>query len=187
MATGQQAYVPTMSDAVVAGRTGKDWAHWFAALDRAGARRREHRANAQWLKQRHGLSGWWSQMVTVQYERARGLRVTHQTERGFAVAVSTTVATSVSKLYAETVSAARRKRWFPTGSFAPSSKKRNKYFRGSWKKTARLAIGFAAKDAKGGKAQIALQVSKLASKAEVERERAAWKSALRKLKRGLEG
>jgi hypothetical protein len=173
-----------MSDAIVAGRTGKDWAHWFAALDRAGARRREHRANAQWLKQRHGLSGWWSQMVTVQYERARGLRVAHQSARGFSVAVSTTVATSVSKLYAETVSAASRKRWFPRGSFAASSKKRNKYFRGSWKKTARLAIGFVAK---GGKAQIALQVSKLGSRAEVQREREIWKSALQKLKRGLEG
>ena len=30
-------YVPDMSDTAVKAKTGKDWAAWFGALDRAGA------------------------------------------------------------------------------------------------------------------------------------------------------
>jgi hypothetical protein len=52
-------------------------------------------------------------------------------------------------------------------------------FRGSWTKNARIEIGFYAKGT--GKAQIAVQVSKLANKADVETERAVWKKALAKL------
>jgi hypothetical protein len=26
------------------------------------------------LKDEHGVDGWWAEMVTLQYERARGLR-----------------------------------------------------------------------------------------------------------------
>jgi hypothetical protein len=50
---------------------------------------------------------------------------------------------------------------------------------------ARLEIGFYAKE--GGKAQIAIQVNKLAKRADVDRERAAWKAALGQLQKQLEG
>ena len=48
-----------------------------------------------------------------------------------------------------------------------------------WNGDARLEINFYAKP--GGKAQIAVQVGKLAKKSDVDRERAAWKKALAKL------
>jgi hypothetical protein len=95
-----QAYVPSMSDAAVKTKTGKDWAGWFGALDKAGAAKLEHKAIANVLSDKHGLPGWWCQMVTVEYERARGLRVRHETAKGFAVAISKTVATSLSDLAA---------------------------------------------------------------------------------------
>jgi hypothetical protein len=47
-----------------------------------------------------------------------------------------------------------------------------------------LEIGFYAKE--GGKAQIAIQVNKLARRTDVDRERAAWKAALLKLQKLLE-
>ena len=81
--------------------------------------------------------------------------------------------------YAGSIHLARRS----TGhlSTPPDSigKRKNKYFRGSWNKNARLQIGFYAKGT--GRAQIALQENKLANKADVELERAAWKKALGKL------
>ena len=132
------------------------------------------------MSKKYRVSGWWCQMVTVEYERARGLRVRHQTAGGFSVAISKTVVTSLSKLFEATASGVTRKKWFPKGAFEPSSQTKNKYFRGSWKKSSRVEIGFYAKGA--GKAQIAMQVSKLANQAEVERERAAWKNALGKLR-----
>ncbi len=60
-----------------------------------------------------------------------------------------------------------------------SSQTKDKYFRGAWKKTARLEVGFYAKGP--GKAQIALQVNKLENKSDVETARDTWKKALTKL------
>ena len=180
-----QAYVPNMSDTAVKAKTGKDWAAWFGALDRAGAAKLKHPQIAQLLHEKHGVPGWWCQMVTVEYELARGLRVRHQTATGFSVSASKTIATSLSALYAATANAAKRKQWFPKGELEPSSQTQDKYFRGSWNGTARLEIGFYAKE--GGKAQIAVQVKKLAKRADVDRERAAWKAALVKLEKLLSG
>jgi len=184
MAKMGQAYFPSMSDAAVKAKTGKDWAGWFGALDKAGAAKLDHRAITDILSEKHGIPGWWCQMVTVEYERARGLRVRHQTTSGFSVAISKTIATSLADLYEATANAAKRKQWFPMGAFELSRQTKDKYFRGSWNKNARLEIGFYAKGA--GKAQIAVQVNKLAKKADVELERAAWKKALGKLQELVE-
>ena len=179
MAKKEQAYVPTMTDASVKAKTGKNWEAWFDALDKAGAAKQGHGSIAKWLSEKHGIPGWWCQMVTVEYERARGFRARHETTSGFSVGISKTVATSLRDLYEATADAATRKKWFPKGAFEPSSRTKDKYFRGAWKKDARIEIGFYAKGAK--KAQIALAVNKLAKKADVELERAAWKKALDKL------
>lgn len=184
MPTQMQDHVPNMSDAAVKAKTGKDWAGWFGALDKAGAAKLKHPQIAQLLHEKHGVAGWWSQMVTVEYELARGLRVRHQTATGFSISASKTLATSLAALYAATSNAAKRKQWFPKGELKVSSQTRNKYFRGTWNGDARLEIGFYATE--GGKAQIAIQVNKLASRADVDRERAAWKAALAKLQKLLE-
>jgi hypothetical protein len=183
MPTAAQQHVPNMSDAAVKARTGKDWAGWFGTLDKAGAAKLKHPQIAQLLHEKHGVPGWWSQMVTVEYERARGLRVRHQTATGFSVSVSKTIATTLSALYNATSNPAKRKQWFPKGEFELSSQTKDKYFRGSWN-GARLEIGFFAKE--GGKAQIAIGVTRLAQRADVERERAVWKAALMKLQKLLE-
>jgi hypothetical protein len=180
-----QEYIPGMTDAAVKAKTGKDWAGWFGALDKAGAAKLKHPQIARLLHERHGVPGWWSQMVTVEYELARGMRVRHQTATGFSVSASKTLTTTLSALYTATASAAKRKQWFPAGELDVSSQTRNKYFRGAWNGSARLEIGFYAKE--GGKAQIAVQVNKLARRSDVDRERAAWKAALQKLQKLLEG
>jgi outer membrane protein TolC len=100
------------------------------------------------------------------------------------VAVSRTLATSLPKLYAAAVTEATRAKWFPKGKFEGSSQTRDKYFRGAWGKGARLEINFYSKGA--DKAQLAVQISKLAGTADVEAQREIWKSALGKLQDLLE-
>ena len=178
-------YLPSMSNSVVKARTGRDWVGWFGALDKAGAARLEHKAIVGILSREYGLPGWWRQMVTVEYERTRGLRVRHETASGFSVAVSKTLATPLPVLYAATANATQRKKWFPKGAFEPSSQTKHKYMRGAWNQDARLEIGFYAKGEQ--KAQIALQVRKLGQKSDVERERKAWKAAVSRLQALLEG
>jgi hypothetical protein len=179
MASKRENFVPSMSDAAVKAKTGKEWASWFAVLDDAGAAALDHPAIATFLSQQHELPGWWCQCITVNYEQARGRRVRHQTASGFSASVSKTFEASLSDLYAATADPARRKKWFPKGAFEPSSQTKNKYFRGAWKKGARLEIGFYTKGQ--GKAQIALALNKLANKADVEREQKLWKAGLAKL------
>src|SRR5690242_4989815 len=145
MAGKGQAYAPSMSDAAVRARTGKDWKGWFGTLDRAGAARLDHKAIARLLSGEHRLSGWWCQMVAVEYERARGLRRVHEKDGGFSVSVSKTVPVALGRLFEATTDEAIRRRWFPKGRFALSSMTKGKYLRGSWNGSARLAIGFASK------------------------------------------
>jgi hypothetical protein len=184
MAPKKQTYVPSMADAAVKAKTGKDWAGWFAALDKAGAAQLSHPEIVNLLSSQYEVPGWWCQMVTVEYERARGLREPHEKTNGFSVSVSKTVATQLPHLYAATADASLRRKWFPKGAFAPSSQTKDKYLRGAWNKDARLEIGFYAKGE--GKAQIALQINKLENKKDVEAERKAWKAAVVKLQELLE-
>lgn len=175
-------YKPKMSDEAVKAKTGKDWNAWFRTLDKAGAKKLPHSRIAQCLAKEHGVRSWWSQMVTVEYERARGLRETHQTASGYSVSASKTIGVPIAKLYTATTNAVVRKKWFPKGRFVASSATKNKYVNGAWN-GARLSVGFYAKG--DDKAQIAIQVNKLVSKALVDDERAAWKAALAKLVRVL--
>jgi hypothetical protein len=180
----QPVMKPSMSDAAVKAKTGKDWAGWFAVLDHAGAASLDHKAIVALLSNTHGVPAWWRQMVAVEYERARGLRALHQTASGYSVAVSRTLAISLPKLYAAAASDASRAKWFPKGKFEGSSRTRDKYFRGAWGKGARLEINFNSKGP--DKAQLAVQISKLAGKADVETQREIWKTALGKLQELLE-
>lgn len=53
-------------------RTGKDWGEWFGILDQLGAKEKGHKATAKHLSEKYHLSGWWSQVVTIRYEKEKG-------------------------------------------------------------------------------------------------------------------
>lgn len=69
-----------ISDAAVQAATGRKPDHWFRLLDAADLP--DHRARARWLQDEQGLGGWCAQTVTVEYERARGLRDAGQQSTG---------------------------------------------------------------------------------------------------------
>ena len=169
-----------MSDAGIVAKTGKDWEHWFAALDKAGAAKLDHKGIVATLHDKMKVGPWWGQMIAVSYERARGFRAVNQKCDGeFSVSVTKVMPVGLGTLFDAATDAKTRKHWFPAGAFLETSKTKNKYWRGKWKSSGRLEVGFYAKGA--GKAQIALQSNKLPGSAAVEAERAAWKKALNKL------
>ena len=92
-------YTPSMSDAAVKAKTGKDWNAWFALMDKAGANKLTHKDIAALLHETYKVPGWWSQMVTVEYERARGLRVKFQTDRRFLPECLEDAGVDLAKLY----------------------------------------------------------------------------------------
>jgi len=175
----QRVYEPAMSDLAVIAKTGKSWSQWFRLMDRAGAARMEHKAIVKLLAARHDIGPWWRQMVTVEYERSRGLRVRNQTALGWSVSISRTMDAPLAVLYEATSELGQRRKWFPKGTLKISSRTENRYFRGAWKDEARLEINFYARA--DGKVQIVVQVNRLSRHEEVRRERSAWRKALARL------
>jgi hypothetical protein len=170
---------PAYSDEKVKAATGKGWMGWFIILNRAEASTKPHKEIAQILSDK-GCPGWWSQMIAVEYERARGGRKKNEREGGtFAVNVTKVVPVSLTKLFAAATTEKTRKDWFPPRAFEETSKTKDKYWRGKWKTDRKLEFGFYAKG--DGKSQIALEIGKLPTEADVEKERAAWKKAIEKL------
>lgn len=82
-----------ISDDAVRSATGKGWDAWFALLDSEGAEALPHKQIARMLHVKGYIaSGWWCQMVTVEYERARGKRVLGGTEKAeFQIGVQKTL------------------------------------------------------------------------------------------------
>jgi hypothetical protein len=182
---GQAGAKPTMTDAGITAKTGHDWSYWFAALDKAGAEKLDHKGIAALLNGKMKVGPWWGQMIAVSYERARGLRAMNQKCDGeFSVSVTKVMPVGLSELFAAATDLKTRTKWFPKGAFEETSKTKNKYWRGKWGKDGRLEVGFYAKGP--GKAQIALQSNKLPGSGAVEKERAAWKKAMDKLASMLE-
>ena len=174
MAKNRQA-AATMSDATIKAKTGKDWAGWFAALDKAGAAKLDHAAIAKLAAGKLGAGDWYGQMVAVSYERVRGIRAVNQKCDGeFSVSVSKVVPVPLGKLF----KAATAGGWIPKGAFEETSRTADKYWRGKWK-GGQISFYFYAKGP--DKAQITVDSGKLSGPDTVEKERAAWKKALAKL------
>ncbi len=177
---------PIMTDKGIVAKTGHDWDWWYAALDKAGAARLDHKGIVALLDGKMGVGRWWGQMIAVSYERARGIRAMNQKCDGeFSVGVTKVFPVPLAKLYAVATDANAWPEWLPAGAFEETSRTEHKYLRAKWKKDARLAVYFYAKGT--DKAQITFDVGKLSSSAAVEKERAAWKKALDRLSPFLEG
>jgi hypothetical protein len=177
---------PIMTDAGIKAKSGHGWDYWFAALDKAGATKLDHKGIVALLKAKFGIGAWWGQMIAVSYERARGIRAMNQKCDGeFSVSVTRVMPVGLAELFAAATDAKTRKAWFPPGAFEETSKTKDQYWRGKWKKDGRLEVGFYAKGP--GKAQIALQSNKLSGSEAVEKERAAWKKAMAKLEDLVQG
>jgi len=102
---------PSMSDDTVQAKTGKVWKEWFALLDEAGAKKLDHKAIVAILGEKFGVGPWWRQMITVEYERARGLRAKHETTSGFSISRSKVLAAAIAQVYAACHDAKQRARW----------------------------------------------------------------------------
>ena len=183
-----------VSEAKVAENTGYGLAHWFDLLDRFGAIEKGHTASARHLRESHGVSGWYSQGITVAYERARGVRGVNQRVDGeFEVSVSKVVAAD-SATVAKTLSSARQRRQLSgvdaelLQALGAALKKPSKgirlradglgTFRYKWGKT---TVQLYLVPRPGGKTSLVATSGKLGSAAMVEARRTQWRAALNAL------
>lgn len=169
----------SMSDEAVKSKTGKVWSEWFAILDRTGAQKMSHKDIAIWLSEKQGVGDWWCQMVTVEYEKARGLRALHQKADGFAVGASKTINAPVAVLYRAFADARARKKWLPDGKMKITTATENKSLRIAWADGTRVSVYFYPKGE--AKTQVTIQHEKLANAKAASSMKSYWAAGLSRL------
>ena len=174
-----------VGSAAVSKATGRAWDEWLKVLDRAGAKSMAHKDIALLLSRKFSVPDWWCQMVTVGYEQARGLRVKHETTKGFRAHASKTIAADVDDLYAAWSDGRQRARWLPAAPLQVRRATEGKSMRITWEGREDLDENFVAKGP--GKSLVQVQHGKLANAAAVARRKKFWAEALARLKAQLEG
>ncbi len=150
----------------------------FGLLDRDGASKMAHRDIAMLLHERHKAPNWWAQMITVAYERARGLRQTHQKADGFSAGCSKTMAAPVGALFRAWEDQKLRDRWLGAKLTIRKATK-NKSLRITWADETRVDVMFWPK-AKA-KTQVVVQHEKLPSADAVTEKKSYWAGRLARL------
>jgi uncharacterized protein YndB with AHSA1/START domain len=169
----------------VAKATGKAWDQWLAILDKAGAAAMPHRAIAALLAVKHRVPAWWSQMVAVGYEQARGLRKAHQKADGFSASASRTVQASLDRLYAAWSDPALRALWMGPAPIEVTRSTGGKSMRIRWTAGgSRVDVNFY--PAGGGRSRVQVEHGKLADERARAAQKAFWGGALGRLKSMLE-
>ncbi len=191
-----------VSDAKCRDKTGHNLAHWFDVLDRFGAVQKGHAAAARHLRDAHGIDSWYSQGITVAYERTRGLRAPNQRRDGeYEFSASKVVAADTKTVMAALVEKRRRARWVDgvdpdligalsaalgaAGSkgFIVKADGQARY-RYTWDGT---TVEVYVTPKPGGKSSIVVQHIKLPSPDVVEERRTQWRTTLTALAAYLAG
>jgi uncharacterized protein YndB with AHSA1/START domain len=166
-----------MSDEAVKARTGCNWERWVRALDHVKAHQWPHGAIAQYVHDKYHTNGWWAQMVTVGYERIRGLRERGQQRSGsYRAGKSKTLAASLSKVYRAFSQPRVRAQWLPGVGLVVRSATPNKCLRIVWEDGTPVNAGFAPRAR--SKSQVAIEHGKLPSKEAADRMKRYWSERL---------
>ena len=174
----QYADVAGMSDAAVKDATGCTWERWVNSLDYHQAYTWSHRDIAKYLREKYKTPSWWTQMVTVGYERIKGLRAQGQQRGGsFTVTRSKTVRAPLAALFAAFENDALRSRWLPSSQLKRATK--NKSMRLVLDDGSQVIAGFTSKG--DDKSQVAVEQKGLASATAAAECKSAWSSRLESL------
>lgn len=173
-----------MNDEAVESKTGKTWSRWFKHLDAAGGKKMTHQEIAAHLSEKHGVRPWWTQMVAVTYEQARGLREIHEKPSGYEISVSRTISAPVSKAYKAWTDDKTRKKWLPS-KLTIRKATTNKTLRIAWE-DGKTSVAAAFVEKGSGKTQVVAQHNKLPDAKAAAKMKKFWAEALDKLKEAIE-
>lgn len=174
------ARVAGMSDDRVREATGRTWREWTRLLDGADAARLPHQDIAKWVAAQ-GASGWWSQMVTVAYERFRGLRdIGQRRDGGYEVGKSKTIAVPVAELWRAFEDPSRRALWMEGETLTIRTSREPRTMRARLSDGTPLDVYFAAKG--DAKSTVTCQLRGLSDRHAAEAARKAWGRRLDTLK-----
>lgn len=170
----EYAALAGMSNAAVKKATSRDWPAWVQLLDERHASEQSHGEIVKYVSSL-GTPDWWSQMVTVGYERIRGLRDKGQRRDGaYEANKSRTFAVPIEKLFDAFAKTPLRKRWLQVAMKVRSANP-NKTIRASFDDGTLVQFYFTDK---GGKSSVAVQHQKLADKNLADQKKSWWTERL---------
>ena len=173
-----------MSSAVIQEKTGCTWEKWVKSLDYHGAERMSHRDIAKLVSEKYKVPSWWTQTVTVGYERIKGLRARGQRRDGtFEASKSRTFNVPVQTLYDAWADARMRKRWLDGAEIKIRTATSPKSLRITWSDGNIIAVGFYPKGP--DKSSVAVQHPKLPDRATADSLKKYWSERLDDLGRVL--
>jgi len=175
-----------MSDEKIKAKTGCTWERWVAALDREGANEMAHRHIVAIVNKKYKIDGWWSQTVTVGYERIKGLRARGQRRDGtYEAGKSRTFNVPVATLFDAWADASRRRKWLSADNVRVRTATSPKSIRLGWTDGSIIAVGFLPKGK--SRSSVSLSHTKLPDRATANRLKAFWSEALDALGEVLTG
>jgi len=162
-----------MGDDKVEAKTGRRWEEWVRVLDGHDAVRMKHGEVAALLHREYGVPDWWSQMVTVGYERIKGLRARGQRLDGkYEASKSRTFSVPVATLFDAWANDKVRRRWLAEDGVKLRKANAPKGVRLGWPDGTIVAVWFEAKGS--SKSVVAIAHSKLTTREAAERLKRYW-------------
>jgi len=181
----EYAAIAGMSDDVVKEKTGCTWELWVKALDHSRAYELSHREIAKLVKEKWDTPSWWTQMVTVGYERIKGLRTRGQQRNGsYTMSRSRTFSVGVETLYDLWADGRRRKRWLDEAGVKVRTATAPKSLRLQMPDGAIVAVGFSSKGR--DKSTVALEQARLPDRETAEALKQRWSGRLDALSDAVE-
>jgi uncharacterized protein YndB with AHSA1/START domain len=173
-----------IKDATIKARTGCDWERWVWVLDQTGAQDWSHRAIADHVRRRYKTPMWWTQAVTVGYERIKGLRAVGQRRNGqYEAGKSKTLGAPTARVYRAFRDARTRRRWLGDVSLTVRTAVPKRTMRITWSDGTSVEWYFVPKGE--AKCQVAVQHGKLPDREAADRMKAWWAERLGELDRLL--
>jgi hypothetical protein len=173
-----------MADSVIEEKTGCAWDRWVWALDHVGAYNWPHRAIAQYVREKYQVADWWTQAVTVGYERIKGLREIGQRRSGsWEASKSKTINAAAGTVFKSFKQPKLRSGWLDARPVLRTAVP-NKTIRMTWEDGSSVEVYVVSKGR--SKTQVAVQHTKLPNREAVDRMKWFWGDHLDRLAAKLE-
>ena len=169
-----------MSDASIKAKTGCNWEKWVKSLDYHGADKMPHGKIVDLVSKKYKVPDWWSQTVTVGYERIKRLRARGQRRDGsYEATKSRTFDVPVTTLFEAWAEKSMRDRWLNGTSVKVRTATAPKSIRLGLADGGILAVGFLPKGK--NKSSVAVSQAKLPDRETAERTKLYWSARLEAL------
>jgi hypothetical protein len=185
-AAAVEQHPPGQPEEALHGPTNRTWSEWVRVLDDWGARDRPHTEIARWLADEMGVPPWWTQDITVRYEKHIGRRVLGQRGSTFSATATKTIAVHPDAARAAWVDEPARHAWLPDVRLSQRPNRVKVAARFDVNDAdGRLIVSFEPK-AGGAKTLVAVEHEKLPDAAAAKRWTTFWRQRLIALKEVLE-